>query len=317
MLLLTAAIWGTAFVFQEIAVDAGLPTFLFNALRFTLGGLVLLPVVWLLGRRAVRRGFLSKRGRDDGGKDAAAPQRSRALVGTLLGGSVMGLVLAAGSALQQGGMGDDDTGAGKAAFITGLYVVLVPVLGLAVGRRTGGRVWGGVGLALAGLFLLTINLDQGRPTIVRGDGLVLLGTGFWAAHILLIDRLTRRYDALWLSLVQFFVCAAVSAAVGLAIGERLTPDALQAGWHTILYCGAVAVGVAFTLQVVAQRHAHPTAAAIILSTEVLFGAVGGAVYLGETMTPRAYTGCGLMLAGMLLAQLAPSQDPVLPTPESA
>lgn len=308
LLLFTAVIWGTAFVFQEEAISAGLGTFSFNAMRFLIGGALLLPLLWVL-RRRVRRGFV---GQADG--DEATESNGR---GLLIGGVLMGVALAAGSALQQAGLADEQTTAGKGGFITGLYVVLVPVLGLAVGRRTDVWVWVGVSLALVGLFLLSINLGRDRPTMGEGDLLVLLGTGFWAAHILLIDHLSKRHDALALSVIQFLVCAALSGVIALGIGERVTPGALGEGWHAILYCGVLAVAVAFTLQVVAQKHAHPTAAAVIMSSEVLFAAIGGAVLLGETMSAKAYTGCGLMLAGMLVSQLAPQRPVVALTPESA
>lgn len=338
MLLLTAAIWGTAFVFQEMAVSAGLEPWLFNALRFALGGAVLLPLVMAM-RRRVRRGFLRVEEGDtragashatatsdpppsplpdrEGGPEADTPHtRAPGVVGLCIGGAMMGVALAAGSWLQQAGLGDAGTTAGKGGFITGLYVVLVPVLGVVVGRRTDAWVWAGVACALVGLFFLSINLEEDRPTISRGDGLVLGGTLFWAAHILLIDHLSKRHDALLLSVIQFFVCAALSALIGWGVGESLTAEALAKGWHAIAYCGVMAVGVAFTLQVVAQREAHPTAAAVILSSEVLFAAVGGALILGETMSGRAMLGCGLMLAGMLVSQLAPRRGVVVVSPES-
>jgi len=314
MLLVTAAIWGTAFVFQEMAVSAGLEPWLFNALRFALGGAVLLPLVFVM-RRRVRRGFLRvEEGDTRAGASCAAA--APGVVGLFIGGAMMGIALAAGSWLQQAGLGDAGTTAGKGGFITGLYVVLVPVLGVVVGRRTDAWVWAGVACALVGLFFLSINLDEDKPTISRGDGLVLAGTLFWAAHILLIDHLSKRHDALLLSVIQFFVCAALSALIGLGVGESLTAEALAKGWHAIAYCGVMAVGVAFTLQVVAQREAHPAAAAVILSSEVLFAAVGGALILGETMSDRAMLGCGLMLAGMLISQLAPRRRVVVVSPES-
>ncbi|MFI4859291.1 MAG: DMT family transporter [Phycisphaerales bacterium JB063] len=320
LLLITAAIWGTAFVFQEYAVEAGLQPFAFNAMRFALGGAVLLPLVVVM-RRRTRRVLLGSTP-DRGTSRRAADGRARPSSAgggflLLLGGGLMGVVLAAASALQQAGLGDAETTAGKGGFITGLYVVLVPVLGMVVGRRTGRWVWVGVGLALVGLFLLSINLDQATPTMSRGDGLVLTGTLFWAVHILLIDHFSKRCDALMLSVIQFFIGALLCAVGGWLLGEQVTPRQLAAGWHAIAYCGVMAVAVAYTLQVVAQRGAHPTAAAVILSSEVLFAALGGAVLLGETMPARGYLGCGLMLAGMLISQLAPGTKTVVTTPESA
>lgn len=307
LLLLAAAIWGTAFVFQEIAIAAGLQTFSFNAMRFLLGGVLLLPLVLVL-RRRVRRGFI------DDVEPETRPTDGRAL---LVGGVLMGVVLAAGSAFQQAGLVDEQTTAGKGGFITGMYVVLVPILGLAVGRRTDLWAWTGVALALVGLFLLSIRFDQDTPTIGRGDLLVLIGAVFWAVHILLIDTLSKRHDALALSVIQFFVCASISGVIALIIGEQVRPASLAAGWHAIAYCGVMAVAVAFTLQVVAQRHAHPTAAAVILSCEVLFAALAGALLLSETMTSKSYVGCGLMLAGMVISQLGPKRAVVAVTPESA
>lgn len=310
LLLLTAAIWGTAFVFQEIAIAAGLQTFSFNAIRFLVGGLMLMPAV-LIVRQCMRHGFIDERMQED------APATIKGGRGLVVGGLLMGAALAAGSALQQAGLADPETTAGKGGFITGLYVVLVPVLGLLMGRRTDPWAWVGVVFALGGLVLLSINLDKDQPTIGQGDLLVLLGTGFWAVHILLIDHLSKRHDALALSVIQFFACAALSAVTALVLGERVTADSLAAGWHAIAYCGVIAVAVAFTLQVVAQKQAHPTAASVIMSGEVLFAAVAGALVLGETMSGKAYAGCSLMLTGMLVSQLSPKRPAVAMTVESA
>ncbi|MEM9415513.1 MAG: DMT family transporter [Planctomycetota bacterium] len=320
LLLITAAIWGTSFVFQEYAVQAGLEPLAFNAMRFALGGVALLPLVFFL-RGRTRRGFLQSEPPNNTTNTAAGhaseQAAARSLLMLIVGGLLMGAALAMGSALQQAGLGETETTAGKGGFITGLYVVLVPVLGIAVGRRTGRWTWLGVLFALVGLFLLSVNIENATPSISRGDGLVLLGTAFWTTHILLIDHFSKRCDALLLSLVQFFVCAVLSAIGAWAMGEHVTPGQLSAGWHAIAYCGVMAVAVAFTLQVVAQREAHPTAAAVILSSEVLFAAIGGAVLLGESMPLRGYLGCALMLAGMLIAQLAPTSKAVIVTPESA
>lgn len=307
MLLCTASIWGTAFVFQELAIAAGLGVFGFNAMRFGLGAVLLTPLLLVI-RLRVRRGVIGQ---------PVPTQVEHSQRGLMIGGVLMGLALAAGSAFQQGGLVDPDTTAGKGGFITGLYVVLVPVMGLALGKRTDLWAWVGVGLAVAGLFLLSIKLDQDRLSIGRGDLLVLIGTGFWATHILLIDHLSKRFDALKLSVIQFYVCAIVSAAIALSIGEANTLGAVTKGWYAIAYCGALAVAVAFTVQVFAQKHAHPTAAAVIMSCEVLFAAVAGALLLGERMTGRAYLGCGLMLLGMLVSQFSPKQPAVAVTPESA
>jgi len=292
LLLLAAALWGLAFVFQKQADSAGLPPLLFNALRFTLGGLVLLPIVAWIHTRADQTASPET--------NTNPPRLSRPL---FVCGILMGIALAAGSAFQQAGLGDEQTTAGKAGFITGLYVVLVPALGVLIGRRSHLGAWVGVGFALIGLFFLTINTSDDSFSIGRGDLLVLIGTAFWATHILMIDRFTTTHDALTLSVIQFFICAALSAVAGIVMGEHLTAHAITTGLTAILYCGVVAVAIAFTLQVVAQKNAHPTAAAIILSTEVVFAAIGGAVFLDEIMSNRHKLGAGLMLFGMVISQV--------------
>lgn len=290
MLLTTAMVWGLSFVFQKQAVDAGLPPLLFNAVRFAVGGLVLLPLVaWLRARP---------------GTAALAKPRGDNVFALLVGGGLMGTVLTMGAAFQQAGMEDAATTAGKAGFITGLYVVLVPVFGVVIGRGTHWGAWLGVAFALVGLPLLTIDRSADQLALGRGDALVLISAACWAGHILLIDHFTARHDALALSVIQFLVCAALSTVVGLALGERLTPQALSAGWTAIAYCGVVSVAIAYTLQVVAQKNAHPTAAALILSTEVVFATLGGMLFLDETMPLRGYFGAALMLTGMLISQVA-------------
>lgn len=270
-LLTVAVIWGSSFVVQRIAAEQ-VGFFLFNGLRFLLGALVLLPAVGGRWRRTTSI--------------------------ELRGGALAGALLAAGSAFQQAGL--QFTTAGKAAFVTGLYVVLVPLF-LAIGWRQIPHwlVWAASLLAVAGLFLLSA---EGRLSLAPGDGLELAGAVTWALHVILIGQLASRVEALRLSIVQYLVCGLISTALGL-IYESHTLAALRtAGW-AVAYGGVLSVGIGFTLQVIGQKEAPATDAAILLSMEALFAALAGWIILGETLAPRQVLGGGLMLAGMLLAQL--------------
>lgn len=281
LLLLAAVIWGFAFVAQRLGM-AHVGPFGFNGVRFALGCLTLLPVL----------------SRSGGQSQTALPDRSgRSALPALGGGFLAGLVLFCGASFQQVAM--VYTTAGKAGFITGLYVVLVPLLGIALRQRTHAGTWTGALLAAAGLYLLSVTEQF---TFAPGDLLVLIGAGFWAVHVLLIGWLSPRQDPLRLAFVQYAVCSLLS----LAVSAALEPNAL-AGYRAaavpILYGGVLSVGVAYTLQVVAQREAKPAHAAILLSLETVFAALGGRLILGETLPPRGLFGCALMLAGMLTSQL--------------
>lgn len=278
LLVLTAAIWGFAFAAQrEGAQYVG--AFSFNAARFALGALSLLPVMAILRSRAT------------------TPFRTPSPRLTAAWGGAAGLVLFTASTLQQ--VGIETTTAGKASFITGLYIVLVPVLGLVLGHRTNARTWTGVVLAVAGLWLLSFVPGF---SLVAGDGLVLIGAFFWAIHILVIDRANLDVDALQLSAVQFATTAVLSAVA--AVATEATPFAgLGDAVVPVLYAGLISVGIAYTLQVVAQQWAKPAHAALILSLETVFGAVGGALVLGERMTARGYAGSLLILTGIMVSQL--------------
>ena len=281
LLLLTAVIWGFAFVAQRVGMDYVGP-FGFNGVRFALGCLVLLP-------------FLCRNGL----RTAQASRREPALLSlpSLGGGLVAGLVLFCGASFQQVAL--VYTTAGNAGFITGLYVVLVPIIGIALGHRTHAGTWIGAGLAAIGLYLLSVV----EPfTISPGDLLVLIGAFFWAAHVHLIGWLSPRQDPLKIAFLQFAACAVVSLVASVA-GEHNTMRSYASAAIPILYGGALSVGVAYTLQVVAQKKAKPAHAAIILSLEAVFAAIGGWLILGETLSPRAIAGCILMLCGMLLSQL--------------
>ncbi len=278
LLLLTAAIWGFAFVAQRVGMDYVGP-FTFNGVRFALGSLSLLPLI-ILGNRPRT--------------EAANPTGGSLLWGGLLAGAALFL----GASLQQVGL--VYTTAGNAGFITGLYVVIVPLMGYFLGQRPSAGTWLGALMAAVGLYLLSVT-DQ--FTIAFGDLLELLGALFWAGHVLLIGWLSPRLDALKLSAVQFAVCAALSLLTAV-VAETITAQGLLQAALPILYGGLFSVGIAYTLQVVAQRRAHPAHTAIILSLEGVFAALGGWLLLGETLSARGLLGCAFMLAGMLLSQLS-------------
>jgi drug/metabolite transporter (DMT)-like permease len=281
LLLLTALIWGFAFVAQRVGIEHVGP-FGFNGVRFGLGSLVLMPLLWKNGIR-----------------DAGDASRAPCLLAlhTLGGGLLAGLVLFAGASFQQVAL--VYTTAGNAGFITGLYVVLVPVIGIALGHRTHAGTWLGCVLAAIGLYFLSVT-DQ--VTISLGDLLVLVGALFWAAHVHIIGWVSPRQDPLKIAFLQYAVCSVLSLVVSFGI-EQNAADGYVAAAIPILYGGILSVGVAYTLQVVAQKHAKPSHAAIILSLEAVFAAIGGRIMLDETLTRRAMMGCALMFCGMLVSQL--------------
>ncbi len=277
LLLLTALIWGFAFVAQRVGMEHIGP-FTYNGVRFVLGALSLLPLLWINRRSTVHVG--------PGGWWLA-----------LWGGLLAGLLLFTGASLQQ--VGIVYTTAGKTGFITGLYVVIVPLIGWLLGYRI---AWGtGIGavLAIAGLYLLTL---ADSLTLVYGDGLVLISAFFWAGHVLIIGWLSGRHiEPVLLACLQFIVCAVLSLMVAVTT-ETIHLNQLQEATLPILYGGILSVGVAYTLQVVAQRDTPPAHAAIILSLETVFAALGGGWLLHETLSGRGIVGCILMFVGMLLSQ---------------
>jgi len=279
-LLLTAAVvWGFAFVAQRAGMSYVGP-FTFNAVRFALGAGTLAPL--LPGAR--RRDPAARPG----------PHSRRSLQ---LGFALLGVTLFAGASLQQTGI--VYTSAGKAGFITGLYVVIVPLIGFFLGRRPDFGAWTGAALAAMGLYLLTVT---GRFEVALGDSLVLGSAFFFAVHVLMVDRLSRRIHPIRLAFVQFATCAALSSIAAFAL-EEPSIEGIRRAAYPILYAGVLSVGVAYTLQLVAQREAPPGHAAIILSTEAVFAALGGSLLLGETLSSRGLAGCSLMLAGAIVSKL--------------
>lgn len=279
LMLITAAIWGAAFVAQRLGMDAIGP-FLYTGLRFALGALVLLPLLYLLPR----------------GEHHEPMNR-----GLLLGGVLMGLALSLGINLQQVGL--LFTSVTNSGFITGLYVIIVPLLGLLLGHRTGMGTWIGALLAVGGMFLLSVG-DNFQ--VARGDWLQLAGAVVWGVHVLLVGFFASRHDPVRLAILQFITCAVISLALALVL-EDVRLDAIVSAGPAILYGGVIAVAIGYTLQVVAQKHAIASHAAIILSLEAVFAAIAGALMLSESLHARGYLGCALMFVGMLVAQLWPQR----------
>jgi drug/metabolite transporter (DMT)-like permease len=283
-LLLTSLIWGFAFSAQKEAVRF-MGNFTFGGARFLLGALSLLPVVLLFERKSGGRKRMRK---------------------TLLYGTVGGTVLFFASALQQFGI--DMTSAGKAGFITALYIILVPVFGVALKRRPPRTTWVAALLAFSGLFFLSLPREsgilEGFGGFGLGDGLLLIGAAFWAVHILVVDRLAARVTPLRFSMVQFAVCGLLGSAAAVLFEEPRF-SGIAAGWQPLFYCAFLSVGAAYTLQSIGQRHVTPARAAILFSLEALFGALGGILFLREVMGWKGWLGGGLMFAGILLAQVTP------------
>jgi len=281
LLLFTAIIWGTTFVAQRVGMDFVGP-FTFNGIRFALGSLVLIPLI------------LSNR--IDNGQDRSRvkPVSGRVII---FGGLLIGSFLFAGASLQQ--VGIVYTTAGNAGFITGLYVVIVPIIGLLFRQRTTAGTWVGAFLAAFGLYLLSVTAQF---MMGFGDFLVLLSAFFWAGHVLIIGWLSPKFNSFKLAFFQYAACSLLSL-ITAAFLEPITIDGIYQAAIPILYGGVLSVGIAYTLQVVAQRKAHPAYAAILLSMESVFAALAGWFLLDEMMTLRQLIGCALMLSGMLFSQL--------------
>ncbi|HWQ74918.1 MAG TPA: DMT family transporter [Syntrophomonas sp.] len=286
LLLLTAAIWGFAFVAQRVGM-AYVGPFTFNGVRFLLGSLSLLPLIFYFSR--------------------TAHSSSEKLINPVLPGILAGSVLFLGASLQQ--VGIIYTTAGKAAFVTGLYIVLVPILSLFLHQKVRGGTWLGCILAVTGIYFLCI---KEASALQWGDLLELIGAFFWAAHILVIGYFSNRVDALKLSAIQFLTCSVLSLLVAV-IMETILIDNLIAAAVPILYGGICSVGIAYTLQVVGQKHAPPAHAAIIMSMETVFAVIGGFLLLQEKLGLSELLGCALMLSGMIISQLQSlHQDNTMP-----
>jgi drug/metabolite transporter (DMT)-like permease len=282
LLLLTSCIWGFAFVAQRTGMDYVGP-FTYNGIRFLLGSLSLLPLIFFLRHKAAAAGER---------QPECSPKR------LILSSAAAGICLFIGASLQQVGL--IYTTAGHSGFITGLYVVLVPIFGIFLGRKTGMPTWIGAVFTLTGLFFLSAAGNLG--SINPGDIITAVSAVFWTIHVLMIDALVRTVDPLMLSSGQFASCGILSCIVALVRIEPLSAAALVGGLGSILYGGLCSVGVAYTLQVVAQKDAPPAHASIILCLEGVFAAIGGVLLLSEPLGYWTLLGFILMFCGMLATQ---------------
>lgn len=298
LLLLTAAIWGVAFVAQSVGMDYVGP-FTFNCVRSLIGGIVLIPCIWFLGRLD---------GKADR-KKTASPDRKKEHKELLTGGVLCGLLLCLASNFQQQGI--LYTSVGKAGFITACYIIIVPVLGIFLHRRCGFSVWLGVLFALAGLYFLCIkgNADTMEADrfiswlpFGKGEVLLMICALLFSLHILVIDYFTVRVDGVKMSCIQFFVCGILSG-IGMFIAEEPRMADILTAWQPILYAGVMSCGVAYTLQIVGQKGINPTVASLILSLESVISVLAGMVLLSQNLTPWEILGCVLMFVAIILAQL--------------
>jgi drug/metabolite transporter (DMT)-like permease len=294
LMLVAAMIWGSAFVAQRLSFDAIGP-FLFTGLRFLLGACVVLVLLACL-----RPLTAAAKPRIDDHPYAPLPARSPLIRFTLLrDGTSLGLVLAIAISVQQIGM--QYTRIANAGFISSLYVVIVPLMGVVLRHQTALGTWLGAALAAVGMYFLSV--DE-HFSMLYGDWYQLAGALVISAQVMLVGRFARRHDPLVLALVQFVVCGLICSAIALAF-EPVRPADIVRAAPTILYGGALSVGVAYTIQVVAQKDAAPAHAAVIFSMEGVFAALAGWLVLGETLTARAVFGCVLMLIGLIACQVIP------------
>lgn len=282
ILLLTATIWGVAFVAQSVGMEYIGP-FTFNAIRCVLGGLVLIPVILVLKKK----------------KETGAENQEKEDKKTLwTGGIACGVILCIASNLQQFGI--MEASVGKSGFFTALYIVMIPVIGIFIGKRPGIKLWFCVALAVVGMYLLC--MKDGSFTIERADIMLLLCALAFSFHILVVDYFSPKVDGVKMSCIQFFVCGVLSA-VGMLFTE--TPDIsnIQAAWLPLLYAGLLSCGVGYTLQIVGQKGINPVIASLIMSLESVISALAGWVILGQVLSSKEILGCVLMFVAIIITQI--------------
>lgn len=286
MLLLTALIWGCAFVAQSVGMEYVGP-FTFNSVRCILGSIVLIPVIFLMDGMKKR-----------GGMSEADIKKEHGDTRTLLAGGICcGVVLAAASSLQQFGI--QFTTVGKAGFITAMYIVLVPILGVFLGKKLRPLILLCVGIAVTGLYFLCMTE---KLTLGFGDLLVLLCAFVFSIHILVIDHFSPLVDGVYMSAIQFLT-AGIVCAVPMLIWEHPAMSSILEAWMPVLYAGIMSCGVAYTLQILGQKNADPAVASLLLSLESVFSVLAGWVILGQGLSGKELFGCVLMFAAILLAQM--------------
>ena len=288
ILLITAIIWGFAFVAQKTSMDHIGP-FTFNGARFTLGALCVLIYSLIADKKSSSAGKPVEHTYFIAGK----PNKTLFVAGLLCG-----LAMFAGSSFQQVAL--QFTTAGKCAFVTALYMIIVPILSIFLKKKVGFNTWLGVVLAAFGFYFLC--LKPGELQLNGGDLLTLIGSIFWAVQILVIDYFVNKTDGIKMAAIQFIITAVLSAAAALIFEEISVATLIQAA-VPILYGGFLSVGIAFTLQIVGQKNTPPTIASLILSLESVFAVIGGAWLLNEALSERELLGCLMIFGGVVLAQI--------------
>ena len=299
-LLLAATIWGIAFVAQSVGMEYVGP-FTFNGVRSLIGAAVLVPVIFLLNHSKDTASTAADSPAAEfpatGAKnaDTSSPYNSRDL---WIGGIACGIALFAASNFQQFGI--KYTTVGKAGFITACYIVIVPILGhFFLRKKCGATIWIAVALALAGLYLLCITDGF---SVGKGDLLVMVCSLLFSLHILVIDYFSPKVDGVKMSCIQFFVCGFL-CAIPAVFTEHIVLADIFAAWAPILYAGVMSCGVAYTLQIIGQKDMNPTVASLILSLESCISVLAGWILLNQKLSARELSGCVLMFAAIILAQL--------------
>lgn len=277
LLFLTAIIWGFAFVAQRVGAEY-VGAFTFNGVRFLLGALSLIPVILIFEKEKFDKNKFIK---------------------TLWTGILAGIILFIASSLQQFGVVFTGS-AGKAGFLTGLYIVLVPLIRFFMGKKTSVLTFFGAVFAVVGLFFLC--MTDNKISFGIGDIVLIIGAFFWAGHILVVDKFVNMISALKFSMIQFLTCGAFSMIFAV-FTETIEFSAIKDAGVPIIYGGLMSVGVAYTCQILGQKNADPTFASIVFSTESVFSAIGGALILHEMMSGRGYFGCVLIFIGIILSQI--------------
>ena len=279
LLLVTALIWGSSFLFQKIAMETMDP-FIYNALRFLLAALCLIPI------RYIRRGNVAI-------IDSA--DKKHMLLGSLLAGTVLYIA----AAFQQIGLGL--TTVSNAGFITGLYILFVPLIGITIGHRYGKGIWVAILIACTGLYLLS---GMEGFYMQKGDLFILISAFFWGSHLIIIDAVSNRHNPIAFAIRQFIICGVFSLITAIIMDERLLITA-PIEWFYIFINGFLAIALGYTFQIYGQKVTPPSQTALIFSTEAVFAAATGYLFLNEVLGSKALIGCALMLGGSLMAQFYP------------
>lgn len=293
LLLITAVIWGSAFVAQK--AGAVLEPFTYNGIRMLIGGLVLIPVIFI---------FKKVNGESDAEKKSEEERQAERKT-LLIGGLCCGLALCIASTLQQFGL-YFDADAGKAGFITSLYIVIVPVLGLFLKQKVKPIVWGCIALGAVGFYLLTMAGKGEGFTLHTGELFVLICAVAFSCHILVVDHFSPKCDGIKLSCIQFLFCGIIGIICMFIFENPVWADIVDC-WLPILYCGVFSSGVAYTCQVLGQKHAEPSVASLIMSLESVFSVIFGALILGERLTLLEGLGCVVIFIAVVIPQL-PSKE---------